>query len=520
MTTIAAENAKQIRRSMDVLIQVTPQTGDPIIINNDNLIRAVVSLRSDLSILEPTLPESEINIEAYFDTDISDILASIPDETPVTYQAGYDGDMSPVRKFYLAEQITWADNVMSIHAVDAVHLLEKETLCAILAAPPTRFQGSFRASNVLYLCRALINILAECGLNDVSKLSSFDVQIVLSESDKKRNYQNIIFPKQTAKNIFAKVMNLMHQDYPTDYFMGDKSSIWINYVDAGIPSLTFIKPTATYNIREEDCGDVSLQTERKITGIELQINELSFVSQSTFFKDRKELGGGTWIKDEGIFLNFDSPFINTFAIGYYDNDVYKGVIGPVYDGDDSNSGFYGYVNNSIFTAYLVGPDIPNGAIKYPATNVSHGLYTQVVPWSQNQGAAWDNYVSDSTATNVQVVTRGAAYVDNATTKNYGTAGNIVKITEEDILGRAVTVGSDSTRTPEEVFPKRAYESLLQRSNITGSFTWKGDPRMQPRDVFTFHRLDGTDEVCTLENITITHEKGGTSAEITYRKGIC
>ena len=62
--TIDAENAKQIRKSMDVLIQVIPETGDPIIINNENLISCVVSLRSDLSILEPTLPESEINIEA------------------------------------------------------------------------------------------------------------------------------------------------------------------------------------------------------------------------------------------------------------------------------------------------------------------------------------------------------------------------------------------------------------------------------------------------------------------------
>ena len=43
--------------------------------------------------------------------------------------------------------------------------------------------------------------------------------------------------------------------------------------------------------------------------------------------------------------------------------------------------------------------------------------------------------------------------------------------------------------------------------------------MQPRDVARFHRLDGSVEEITLESITITHEGGGTSAEITYRKGV-
>ena len=63
-------------------------------------------------------------------------------------------------------------------------------------------------------------------------------------------------------------------------------------------------------------------------------------------------------------------------------------------------------------------------------------------------------------------------------------------------------------------------NLIEAQNVFGQFVWKGDPRMQPRDVVTFHRLDGTTETITIENITLSHEKGGLSAEITYRKGIC
>jgi hypothetical protein len=64
-----------------------------------------------------------------------------------------------------------------------------------------------------------------------------------------------------------------------------------------------------------------------------------------------------------------------------------------------------------------------------------------------------------------------------------------------------------------------YLTLFERSNITGKFKWKGDPRMQPRDVFNFHRLDGTVEQCTIESIVLRHD-GGTVAEISYRKGVC
>ena len=43
--------------------------------------------------------------------------------------------------------------------------------------------------------------------------------------------------------------------------------------------------------------------------------------------------------------------------------------------------------------------------------------------------------------------------------------------------------------------------------------------MQPRDIFRFHRLDGSVYDCTIEEIILTHEGGGLTAEITYRKGV-
>ena len=60
---------------------------------------------------------------------------------------------------------------------------------------------------------------------------------------------------------------------------------------------------------------------------------------------------------------------------------------------------------------------------------------------------------------------------------------------------------------------------LNMSEKRGSFRWKGNPKMQPRDVFNFVHLDGTTEVCTLETIELTHDGGGTYADISYRVGV-
>ena len=75
-----------------------------------------------------------------------------------------------------------------------------------------------------------------------------------------------------------------------------------------------------------------------------------------------------------------------------------------------------------------------------------------------------------------------------------------------------------------LFPN--YNRLFERNNIGGSFTWKGDSRMQPRDVAAFHRAEpdksGAEvvELITLERISLIHEGGGTKAAVSYRMGIC
>lgn len=521
-TTIDAENAKQIRKSMDVLIQVIPETGDPIIINSENLISCVVSLRSDLSILEPTLPESEINIEAYMDEDISETLAAIPDETPIAYQAGYDDDLSPVRNFYLAEQITWADNVMTIHGVDAVHKLDEE-IPAPLNVKDT--PNTYRAGppDLTGVYHAICYMLGSAGIDYAGYVSGdFD-----RASSGAGVGARLVIRKKPRREIIAALMNLLHIDFAAGSF-AIIDSFWPVYVDAGIPTLTIEKPTSSADIYEEDCGEVQRKVDRQLTGIDLTWES---IAEDAYYS--RIIGSATMQKDSGVFVNLDSEFTWRYRVAAVLDQKNGSLqpVPPVYEGVAGSSTAYEgsaeYGDNSVpsYCCLMLGPNISKGVIVGPSEIsgiAGRELYTQVMPWNSNTTTAWNAIGASSDVTTMDVDIYGQAYEPVAEKYSYGSPGRVASIAGEDLfLGILHTRGRQgSGMSNTEILPGLGYESLLQRSNITGSFVWKGDPRMQPRDVATFHRLDGTTEDITLENITITHEKGGTSAEITYRKGIC
>ena len=509
LVTIDTENAKQIRQTMDVIIQVTPEQGDPIVINNDNLISCTVSLRSDLSIIEPTLPESEINIEAYFDDDISDVLASIPDETPVTYQAGYPGDMSPVRNFYLAEQITWRDNVMSIHAVDAVHKLDEEIpfdmVISTLIAPPYR--------TIAYLL-------------DRQGITFNYEELSRSISDQ----GDIIIKKGECRDIIASLMWLMSPNKIT--YDDVTTDVIFRYVDAGIPNLYWKAGTPQWDIYEDDCGSVKRDTARKIAKIICDWQNLEFSTGTNLV-----VGKFDWYKNTGAYLSLDEQ-VDTFEValadgvgGYSSDTGHWPIIPSNVQGTRTEANNVSIYWNNVYTgaSKLFGPDLPQAEM----VGEQRSYYTQFIPWdcTYASGSGWGNYNSQLKMWN-RIVTAGDIstdadsitfdlygfkYVPIATkTELTGTGtGDTINLTLDKILGSALAPSTTGYSFPSGILQKR-----MDISNVTGSFTWKGDPRMQPRDVVTFHRLDGTTETITIENITLSHEKGGLSAEITYRKGIC
>lgn len=167
------------------------------------------------------------------------------------------------------------------------------------------------------------------------------------------------------------------------------------------------------------------------------------------------------------------------------------------------------------------------------------LFSAFVPWSQPYASYWEfgNKGVIGTADNLWNHLIAAGIIDSAaTTLDLDIFG--LAIETSPMAGSVQVPGTGQTQTSPElpimgelyadvlsssagikIYPEKALAAPLYRSNKTISFTWKGDPRIQPRDIFTFRELDGTADKWTFENITLTHEKGGTMAEITARKGV-
>lgn len=484
--------------------------GTTLRITNGTLIKAVVSLRSDLSIIDPTLPESELNVDVYNDADISEIVASLPEDTPITYQAGYPGDMSPIRKFYVSGQVTWADNILSIHAVDAVHFLDQEMKT-----------GAF-ISDLRNLARMAVDVFDDCGVTLVSKESEWGFTTLDSR---------IVIERGPYRNFISELMSVFKASEATTF------SPW--YVDAGIPSLGFTRNPPTYGVIEEsDCADFRKNIDAALSEIIVQYYGVPIEDRRVY----RQVGTFSLYKDTGAYIELDD-YVTQYSAGFL-NETYgdKGVystsgeypILPVNEAGWSTT--EGYLYNAAEWSYgraLFDKDVRQGDVK--AARTGEIAYTQIVPWSayydpsswalwRSMSQFWSDWTgrgligSDQTSVDGILWGTKLSKPPEVFTINKGVDGQSAYVSYETIWGTAFYYPPEATAS-KEYFPNEAAVTRFNASPITCSFTWKGDPRIQPRDVFTFHRLDGTDENWTFENITLTHEKGGTVAEITARKGI-
>ena len=519
--------------------------GTVLTINNDNLIRATVSLRSDLSLYGQTLPESELNVDVYNDMDISEAVASIAEDVPITYQAGYPGDMSSVRKFYVSGQVTWKDNVLSIHAVDAVHFLNNVSIDV-----PQTESANTTFINIAY------NLLDFAGIDYTDSTRYFPVS---------SQTRWLVKSGHSSKDFIAfcnNYLNITDEDgYPLDGSDRLDDPLQFCFVDGGIPTLYSNSDDRDHSreINEEDCADFDRIIGRPVTDIDATIT--SFVTDTVATGDTtvQKVGTATWVKNVGATLNFEK-YAKAWAIGLYlganyDNEIaqkltaaYGGVYSawkvlvvtvPAYAGGSSWNGFGG-------ASYYTTPYRYSGQL-LPYTNIPQEVFgnqtgykdfSVFVPWNTAYQGTW-NYdgvhtitssiqswnmlvnagIIRSEATTIDLDIYGAAYDFETKNVQYSSGGGGIKIVHDDlpVWGRISARLRNSSNV--QIYPEKMLSIPMYRSNVAGSFKWKGDPRMQPREIVTLNRLDGTSETITLENITLTHEQGGTSAEITYREGV-
>lgn len=246
------------------------------------------------------------------------------------------------------------------------------------------------------------------------------------------------------------------------------NSYYPRFVDAGDPRLYVSKPTtASYTINESDCGDVETFYDKQIALIKTD--------------DDHGLTATAW-------ANLDS-----FIEIEHEKKVKAGKKYVINAEDDTY--FYTY--------YFYGGQTVNKLWQTPVS-VAYRANKTSEKKTVAGSTQWTNLVSIEGAE--LEITDSAKRITPAVKRT----GATLEI--EPMFYGVILKDLDTTLYPN-------YKDLFDRSNETGSFTWKGNPKMQPRDIFNFVRLDGTTEVCTVESIELKHERGGLSASISYRKGI-
>lgn len=398
---------------------------------NNAIVSCVLDLAGNLSLTEPSFEVSTIELNAYYPYDISEIISTMPDNTPLWYKAGYPGDYCETRMFYLDGEATMKERVITLKGTDASSRLEGVTMRSKLVR------------NAYQLYVYFHNTFNRAGITLV------DYEEMPSNSSS--TYAAIV-TEQSAQDLLGDMMVSCHAA-PLYY--------WPTYVDAGIPRLYYKQVSEdgttrspyqlrVWDIHEEDCAEVERVVSRKISKIASADHDTPFFVRVTPLNTSVTVGSKTVAAGEIVEF--------TYSNGYLWNLVRTNTDGSVIYADQQGQK---WIANANGTASLTG-----------------------------------NVLSLSKISDFDIPTPAQK--------------GIVLYMNPVILGYLVESYAGSIPTNMMRF---------FGSNVTGSFTFRGDPRMQPRDTFRFTRLDGTVEVATIERIEMTHEGGGTTASVHYRLGV-
>ena len=464
------------------------QGGFSISFNDESLIACNLDLASDLSLTGGDWQVSSIEIQGYYPYDISEAVSSMGDGVPITYQCGYPEDMSTVRRFYVSEEVTQKRGVITVKGVDASARLEeyKQSEATWSTTPSNAHRDMYRKM-ASWLSQAKIHLVSKEAEPSTYGTDRHKTCVVLREASFREHIQEMM-----------------------TYCKGN--GFYPRFIDGGIPRLTWSIPSPMWTISEEDVGDLEIQVERNINKI--YGSDKEYPLRDTLEVNPKKVTIGTRRVKKGNNYSFN-----------YDKNLYDSV---TFDTSLAS------INEQTLHSLNVKAKKTTKSVKY---KVQSGWTTKKKQYKQGavpkkiKKAKGYKVVSKSKNT-VTVQWKEPKYL--VKTKYVPTL--VVKgYKVESILSLGNTIGINRMGITKEInnkiygqftcqdseghsFRKPSYESIFLDSNIKGSFTWKGNPHIQPRDIFTFERLDGTSEICTIERIETTHSGGGMSSTITYRKG--
>ena len=217
--------------------------------NNDNLLSVNLDLRGVNTEIGGELEVSSIEIEAYERTDYTDIIGRFQEGSPIWYSAGYAGDMSRKRKFYLSEPVTWDDNILRVCGQDLTPKLDNYR--------PTMIESYGSTTSVdLTIVERVEDALSEIQYEVVGHTPPYSQRYVLAA-------QVFYYVGENARSIISQY---------TDVYR-DGTKFAVAYVDAGIPTLMYGNIGAWRTIYADEIADLISHAEANINRIEIHLPE-------------------------------------------------------------------------------------------------------------------------------------------------------------------------------------------------------------------------------------------------------
>lgn len=213
--------------------------------DNSTLISVDLDLHGVGTEVGGDLEISSIDIQAYEPNDYTDVIGRIPKTAPIRYSAGYTGDMSPVRKFYLSDDVSWDNNVLNIKGQDATMLMEGKEVPVV-------------ANYDDYDAGELIGDRIRTALSDINYLevgNAPDINMTTSTP--------YVFQEASRRSLISLYMNVY----------GNSDYIKPIYVDAGIPVLYWTDIPNIWTISSDEISELDIIVEENINTIKATIED-------------------------------------------------------------------------------------------------------------------------------------------------------------------------------------------------------------------------------------------------------
>lgn len=209
--------------------------------NNENLLSVTADLHGVGTKIGGELEVSSIEIQAYETTDYTDVIGRIQRGAPIYYTAGYDGNQSLPRRFYLSEPISWDNNVLNIKGQDASYLLDGVEVPAF---------ANFYAGEVS--ARYAIRPQFESALETITydTVGSFpDIRIKPTGDDG----FDVRYDRKPARSVISEHVDLFR----------NADHLRITYVDAGRPTIYYGANGARWKIYADEISELNAIAEMR-----------------------------------------------------------------------------------------------------------------------------------------------------------------------------------------------------------------------------------------------------------------